>query len=499
MRKSLLVGVLVAVILGAGGAIAWIALPNGGLAVATTAYAQSESADQAITDSGQTAIKRAIAQAGPAVVRIDVTGTVEVVNPFSQFLDDPFFQRFFNFDTGPRERETESVGSGVVFEHAGEKLVLTNAHVVDEADTIRLTDVDGNTWSASVVGTDELLDIAVLRVDGDANALFAATLGDSDAIEIGDWAIAIGNPLGLSYTVTMGIISATNRDIAKPSGVGSYNDLIQTDAAINPGNSGGPLVNARGEVIGINTLIARGSTIGISIEGINFAIAINEIVDILDQLIATGAVTRGWLGVQVSDVTPETAESFGIDPALLGALIVHVFPGDPADAGGIEEGDLVVRIGQTPIESSDDLVSTIARLGAGVDVEVELLRGGETIVVNVLLGERPSEEILAYYEGQVPEDGVEAESFGGVAVGPITPIVAEHLGLNSSDGVVIMDVAAGSRAARAGLDEGDVVLEVNHRPIESVEDWNEIVAGFGEGDQVTLTVFRNGRLGFVTL
>ena len=499
MRKSLLVGLLVAVLLGAGGAIAWIAVPEGGLTAATTALAQSENPDQAITDSGQAAIKQAIAKVGPAVVRIDVTGTVEVVNPFSQLLDDPFFRRFFNFDTDPRQRETQSVGSGLVFERAGEKLVLTNAHVVNDADTIKLTDVDGNTWPATVVGTDDLLDVAVLRITGDTGTLYAATLGDSDTIEIGDWAIAIGNPLGLSYTVTMGIISATDRDIAKPQGAGTYNNLIQTDAAINPGNSGGPLVNARGEVIGINTLIARGNGLGVTIEGINFAIAINGIVDILDQLIATGSVTRGWLGVQVADVTPQTAENYEIDPEQPGALIVHVFPGDPADVAGIEKGDLIVRIGETPIKSADDLVSTIARLGANVAVEMELVRGEETMVVEVTLGKRPSEDVLAYYEGQTPPGAVEGASFAGISVGPITPIVAEHLGLNSSEGVVIMDLAAGSRAAQAGLDEGDVILEVDHRPIGSIEDWNEAVSELGEDDSVTLTVYREGRIGFVSL
>jgi len=499
MRKSLLVSVLVALFLAAGGAIAWISLPEGGLAVAATTLAQTGDLDQAITDSGQAAIKAAIASAGPAVVRIDVAGTVSVVNPLSDFFDDPFFQRFFNFDNGPRERETESVGSGVVFEHDGEKLVLTNAHVVRDADTIQLTDVHGNVWPASIVGIDELLDIAVLRVDGDTGALFAATLGDSDTVEIGDWAIAIGNPLGLSYTVTLGIISATDRDIAKPSGVGTYTDLIQTDAAINPGNSGGPLVNARGEVIGISTLIARGSSLGVSIEGINFAISINGVVEVLDQLIATGSVTRGWLGVQVADVTAETAESFEIDPNLVGALIVHVFAGDPADAAGIEVGDVVVRIGDAAIEAADDLVRTIAILGAGSVVEIELIRDGETIVVEAALGERPSEDVLATYGGQTPPGGIDAEAFAGMTVGPITPIVAQHLGLNSPDGVVIMDVAADSRAAHAGVAEGDVILEVAHRPIESVEDWNAVVSGLDDDDQLTLTILREGRLGFITI
>jgi serine protease Do len=499
MRKSLLVSLLVAVILGVGGAITWIALPNGPLAVATTALGQTENLDQAITDSGQSAVKQAIASVGPAVVRIDVTGTVEVVNPFSQFLNDPFFQRFFNFDTTPRTQETNALGSGVVFEYNGEKLVLTNAHVVDGADTIKITDFSGDTWPASVVGTDDLVDIAVLRIDGDTAPLATATLGDSGTVEIGDWAIAIGNPLGLSYTVTMGIVSATHRDIAKPSGVGSYNNLIQTDAAINPGNSGGPLVNARGEVIGINTLIARGSTIGVSIEGINFAIAIDGVTDILDQLIATGSVSRGWLGVQVADITPATAKSFGIDPTLVGALIAHVFPGDPADVAGIKDGDVVVRIGDTAIESADDLVREIALQGPNTTVQIELLRGGQTIQLDVALGERPSEDVLATYEGQTTPEATEAETFAGLTVGAITPIVAEHLGLNSPEGVVIMDVAAGSRAAMAGLDQGDVILEVNHRPIETVEDWNTIVSGLNEGDHVTLTVLRQGRLGFVTL
>ena len=500
MRKSLSIGVIAAFILATGVTLAWVGIPEGHLAVAPpSAVAQTADVDQAITDSGQAAIKAAIASVGPAVVRVDVTGTVSISKPFSDFFDDPFFRRFFEFDTSPRERETASVGSGVVFEHSGEKLVLTNAHVVDNADTIRLTDPSGNTWTATVIGSDELLDVAVLRITGDTGPLFAATLGDSDTTEIGDWAIAIGNPLGLSYTVTLGIISATDRDIAKPSGVGTYSNLIQTDAAINPGNSGGPLVNATGEVIGINTLIARGTTTGIAIEGINFAIAINGIVDILEQLVETGLVSRGWLGVQVSDVTPVTAESFGVDPDSIGALVVHTFPGDPADAAGIEIGDVVVRIGETAIESSDDLVSKIALLGAGTQVEIEVVRGDETIIVDVLLTERPTEDVLAFYEGSAPPDQPESVSTFGITVGPITAIVAQHLGLNSTDGVVIMDVAAGSRAAIAGLAEGDIIVEVDHEMVVSVEDWNEAVSELGESTRVVLTVLRNGRLSFVSL
>ena len=500
MRKPLMIGVAAVAILAIGVTVGWVTTPEGQLSISTpTALAQTTNPDQAITDSGQAAIKAAIASVGPAVVRVDVTGTVSVSNPLSEYFDDPFFRRFFEFDSTPQERETESVGSGVVFEHVGEKLVLTNAHVVDDADSIRLTDIHGNVWPATVIGTDELLDVAVLRVDEGAEALAAATLGDSEEIEIGDWAIAIGNPLGLSYTVTLGIISATDRDIAKPSGVGSYSNLIQTDAAINPGNSGGPLVNAAGEVVGINTLIARGSSTGVSIEGINFAISVNGIVDILDQLVETGLVSRGWLGVQISDVTPQTAEAFEIDPGLTGALIVHTYPGDPADVAGIVTGDVVVRIGETAIESADDLVSEIARLGAGAQIEIELIRDEETILVDVTLDDRPSEDVLAFYEGKTPEEVSESVSAFGITVGPITPIVAEHLGLNSSDGVVIMDIATGSRAQRAGLEEGDVIVEIDQEPVVSVEDWNEAISGLDESSRVMVTLVRGARLVFVTL
>jgi serine protease Do len=502
MRKSLMVGILSAAVIAAGTTIVWVGLPGGRLEVATpTALAQSTDVNQAITDSGQAAIKAAIASVGPAVVRVDVTGTVSLSNPLYDFFDDPWFDQFFGspFDFGPQEQETESVGSGVVFEYASEKLVLTNAHVIDNADSIRITDVNGEQWDATVIGTDELLDVAVLRIEGDTSPLSTAVLGDSDETEIGDWAIAIGNPLGLSYTVTLGIISAIDRDIVKPTGVGSYSDLIQTDAAINPGNSGGPLVNANGEVIGINTLIARQSASGVAIEGINFAIAINGVVDILGQLVEAGGVTRGWLGVVVADVTPATAEEFDVDPDLVGALVVDVFPGDPASVAGIEVGDVVTKIGDAPIEERDDLVREIALLGADAVVDIQVLRGDQDLTFSVTLDERPSEDVLAYYEGKTSPETPEAVSVRGITVGPITPIVAEHLGLNSTDGVVIMDIASGSRADRAGLSEGDIILEVDHRPIESVDDWNEAVSELAGDAYLTLTVLHGGRLIFVTL
>ena len=500
MRKSILIGVAVAAILAAGVTVTWVSLPEGQLTVASVpAIAQTADVDQSITDSGQSAIKNAIAAVGPAVVLVDVEGSVDVTNPFSDFYSDPFFRRFFGdrFEDLPEEQETESVGSGFAIEYDGEVYVLTNAHVVENADTITLTAPDGGTWSAEVVGTDEVVDVAVLHPLGDTSNLPMAALGDSTAVEKGDWAIAIGNPLGLSYTVTLGIISAIDRDIAKPSGIGTYYNLIQTDAAINPGNSGGPLVNSAGEIIGINTLIARNASNGVAVEGINFAIAINSVKDILAQLVESGSVARGWIGVAVADTTAANAAEFGVDPEAVGALIAEVFPGDPAALVGIEVGDIITRVNDVVIEDKDEFVRQIGLLGAFVDVEIEVLRDGETLTFDVTLGLRPSEEELIGYEGSAPE--AEAESELGLTVGAITPIVAQHLGLNSTDGVVIIEIAAGSRADNAGLAEGDVILEVNHRSIESVSEWLDVVSGADDDTPMTLTVLRNRQLRFVTL
>ena len=511
MRKIALIGVVIALLVGAGFTIAWIGQTDGQLVVQTAtvsaqgdtsstagdeAPANDPSVNQAITDSGQSAIKRAIAAVGPAVVRIDVTGTVEMANPFSDLLNDPFFKRFFGTpDDETQERTTQSLGSGFVILYEGKKLVITNRHVIANADTIEISDNEGSTWNATVIGSDDVLDVAVLQLDGDTSSLPTVVLGDSDAVELGDWAIAIGSPLGLSYTVTMGIISATDRDLEKPSGIGSFRNLIQTDAAINPGNSGGPLVNAYGEVIGINTMIARNTSSGISIEGINFAIAINGITEVLPQLIQAGEIQRGWLGVQHTEITPESAEEFGIDADQAGTLVVFVFPGDPADVAGMQEGDVVVQVGDIPIEVSDDLNREVGLLVAGTAVDFVVIRDGETLTLTVTLGLRPSEEELLTYQGQAQES--DSEPFLGITVGPITGIIARHLGLNSTDGVVIMNVEPESRAEEAGLSEGDVILEFNHVVVESVEEWDLAVSELDEDNAVTLTVYRNGELRFV--
>ena len=511
MRKIAVTGLILAILVGAGLTISWIGRTDGQLVLQTqavlaqesaasapndTASVADESVNQAITHSGQSAIKSAIAAAGPAVVRIDVTGTVEISSSISDLFNNPFFERYFGTpDTAPQERTTQSLGSGFVTLYEGEKLVITNEHVIADADKIEVTDTMGHVWSAQVIGSDDVLDVAVLRLDGDTTELPSVTLGDSDELEIGDWAIAIGSPLGLSYTVTMGIISSLGRDIEKPSGIGNFTNLIQTDAAINPGNSGGPLVNAQGEVIGINTMIARNSATGIAIEGINFAIAINGVTDILSQLIQSGEVQRGWLGVQHTAITPESIEAFDIDPDQTGTYVVAVFPGDPADIAGIQEGDIIIKVGDVVIEDSEALNREVALLPAGTSVDFVILRDGEELTMNVTMGLRPSEEELLTYRGQQPQS--DSEAFLGITVGPLTGVVARVLGLNSTNGVVIMEVASGSKAAEVGLAEGDVILEIDHVAITSVDEWDMAVSKLDESDPVTFTTIRNGQLRFV--
>jgi len=516
MRKIALIGFVITLIVGAGVTIAWIGQSDGRLVVQTpVAIAQEDassapekdttpaetadaSVNQLITDSGQSAIKAAIAAVGPAVVRIDVTGTVDASASTSELFNDPFFERFFGKPDGtPQERTTQSLGSGFVILYEGEKLVITNQHVIADADTIEISDNEDNTWTATVIGSDDVLDVAVLRLEGDTSELSTAILGDSDIVELGDWAIAIGSPLGLSYTVTLGIISATGRDIKKPSGIGSFSNLIQTDAAINPGNSGGPLVNAFGQVIGINTMIARNSATGVSIEGINFAIAINGVTDILEQLILSGEVQRGWLGVQHTEITKDSAEVYSVDPDQAGTLVVSVFPGDPADIAGIQEGDVITHVGEAVIEDSNALNREVGLLAAGAIVDFVIIRDGEVLTLSVTMGLRPSEKELLTYRGQA--QAIESEVFYGVTVGPITTIVAAQLGLNSTDGVVIMEVESGSKAEQVGLSEGDVILEIDHVAIATVEAWDAAVLELNEDDEATFTVYRNGSLLFIVV
>jgi len=439
----------------------------------------------------------AIAAASPAVVRVDVTATVDVADQFNDIFNDPFFKRFFGEPQTPQQQQRRALGSGFVIDYAGQKLIVTNEHVIDSADTIRVTSPNGETWDATVVGSDKELDIAVLELDGDTSKLPTVTLGDSSKVAIGDWAIAIGNPVGMSYTVTMGIISAVGRDLQKPDGNGYYNNLIQTDAAINPGNSGGPLVNAQGQVVGINTLIARQSSNGIAVEGINFAISINQVKEVLDQLVATGKVTRAYLGVYIQDITKAMEETFGVN-AGEGVLVSDAISGSPAEQAGMKSGDVITKVNGEAVGSTDELISTISTKPVGSVVTLDIVRDKAPMQVQVTLAEKPSEAELAATTSPSGKQTNAVEKFG-VAVGSISSATVQRLGLQSPQGVVIIDIDPGSRADWAGLEKDDVIREINRQPVQSVDDWNSMVRNLDDNAVLMFTIVRDGRTYFVSL
>ncbi|HEU68948.1 MAG TPA: PDZ domain-containing protein [Candidatus Acetothermia bacterium] len=454
------------------------------------AVAHAQTVQDTIATSGQAAIKAAISRVALSVVKVEVAK--RTASLWDTLLQDPFLRRFF--DLGPlREREVTSIGSGFVVEHDGVRYVLTNAHVVEGAIAIRVTDKTGKDHPAKVLGTDALLDLAVVATE-DALDVPAVALGDSDLLEIGDWVIAIGNPLGLSHTVTLGIVSALGRDVPRPDGSGYYRRMIQTDAAINPGNSGGPLVNAYGQVVGMNTIIARSTASGVAVEGINFAVPINEIVRALSQIAAHGKVTRAWLGVYIQDILPGMAAQLGV-AADQGVLVADVVPGGPAAEAGMKAGDVITAVDGRAVQDTNALQLEVMYRQVGEEVTVTVIRDGTEISLPVILGERPAE---AASSEAVPQSQPGAEKFG-LTVAAITPELAKQYGLTQTEGVVVIAVAPGSRARWAGLTAGDVVVEVNRKPVSSIADWNRLVAGIGDREEVLLTIVRSGRTQFVLL
>ena len=421
-----------------------------------------------ITAAGQDAIKTAIRKAAPAVVLVEVQRQGQ--SPFDQFFNDPFFRWFFDIpEQQPLQR---SLGSGFFVEYGGQKYILTNNHVVEGAVSVTVVPPDHDPMKAEIVGTDETLDVAVLRPLGDVSDLPVVELGDSDRIEVGDWVVAIGNPFGLDHTVTAGIISYLHRDIRKPDGRGYFRDMIQTDAAINPGNSGGPLVDAKGRVIGINTAIVANAA------GLGFATPINPVKRVLAQLVTQGHVTRAWLGILIADLTPMTAEYFGVEP-YSGVLVQDVLPGSPSE-GILQPEDIILSVNGQPTPRVRDLQDAIQYRQPGETVTLEILRKGERLTVQITLGKRPSEEELAQLRSSAPGpsgrqgQAKPIEAFG-LKVQANSPELAQQLGLPTSEGVVIIEVEPGSSAALAGLQPGDVILSVNDHPVRTVDDWNQAV------------------------
>lgn len=394
--------------------------------------------------------------------------------PFEDFFGEDFFEKFFGEEQ--RDFKRQSLGSGFVINKEG--YILTNNHVIANATEIIVTfSEDKKEYKAKVVGSDEKLDIGLIKIEADHD-LPVATLGDSDALNIGDWVMAIGNPFGLGGSVTAGIISQKGRVI----GAGPYDDFLQTDASINPGNSGGPLFNLSGEVVGINTaIIARG-------QGIGFAIPINIVKEILLQLREAGRVSRGWIGVTLQGLTPELAEHFGIEDDS-GVLISAVTPGDPADKAGIKAGDILVEFNGKAIEEMGQLPRTVAITPKGTKVKVKLLREGKEVVLFVTVGERTDERVAAVET----EKGTETESLLGITVTAITPGLAQQLGLKEKDkGVAISSVDSSGPAAMAGLRRGDIIREINRVPIKDMDDYRSATGGFKAGKNILMLIERGG-------
>ncbi len=403
--------------------------------------------------------------------RREYFGPGPMPGPGEPFWD--FFEKFF--PDMPRDRTQQSLGTGFIIDAKG--LIITNDHVVKNADKIKvkMAGRGGKEYTATVKGRDPQTDIALLQIDSKETFPYLS-LGDAESIRVGDWVVAIGNPFGLGHTVTQGIISAKGRVI----GAGRYDNFLQTDAAINPGNSGGPLLNLKGEVVGINTaIVATG-------QGIGFAIPSNLAKNIIEQLQEKGKVVRGMLGVQVQTVTPEMAKAYGLaEPH--GALVAEVHPGSPAEKAGIKREDIIIEYNDQPIKEMNELPRLVAATPPGTKSTVKVLRDGKEKTLPLTVTELKEERMAK------EPSGPDEESAVGLTVEDMDPQLARRFGLKEAKGVVVVNVVSGSSAAEAGFRRGDVILEVNGKEIPNVSAFQKIMAGQPKKSFARFLVKREGR------
>ena len=431
-------------------------------------------------------------KASPAVVTIKAERTVTQQyytipdwpfgDGFSPF-DDDFFDHFFRRRVRPRRsprRQQKSVqtaqASGFIISSDG--YILTNNHLVGGADKVLVKVVGRAETEAKVVGTDAATDVAVVKIDGDN--LPYLKLADSDKLQVGEWVVAIGNPFGLSHSVTAGIVSAKGRSGLALEGI-SYQDFIQTDAAINPGNSGGPLINLDGKVVGINTaIVGPGGNIGIGL-----AIPINLAKSVQQQLIDTGKVVRGYLGIYMTELTAELAEGFGLDKDVKGVAVSQVIKDSPAEEAGIKHNDVIVEFEGEPVENANEFRNRVAMLKPGTKVKLVVLRDGKRKTFTIKLTERPSEEKIAAAKSQTIEKL-------GLTVQNLTDDLAERLGYEGMKGVVVTQVEPGSLAQRAGISEGTLIMEVNRESVANTKEFDKTVEKAGK-DRSILLLITDGR------
>jgi serine protease Do len=412
----------------------------------------------------------------PAVVNISSTRVRQIAD--MPFFNDPFFRRFFGDGDIPQERREQAMGSGVIVTREGH--ILTNNHVVEGATEVSVFLNERDEYRATLVGTDPQTDLAVLKVEG--AELAAVTLGQSSGVQIGQFVLAIGNPFGVGRTVTMGIVSATGRGNL---GIVGYEDFIQTDAAINPGNSGGALVDQNGRLIGINTAILSGSRGNM---GIGFAVPIDMARTVMEQIVEQGRVVRGYLGVNIQDITPAMARAMNVEESR-GALVSDVTQGGPAQRAGLQRGDIILTVNGEPVDDSRDLRFTIASLRPGTTARLEVLRDGRRQDISVDLGELPRQAQVE--EPTPPRDGGSAAVLG-IQIQELTPQIRQQLQLPpNTTGVLVARVQPGSRAAEAGLTRGDVIQEVNRREVRNVQEFRRAMDA-ARGDQPILLLINRG-------
>ena len=428
---------------------------------------------QAVLQAMEEAFSSVADRVTPAVVNVSTVpkrgsaGSDE--QRFREYFGDEFYDRYFK--RRPRE-DSRSTGSGVIVDPSG--YILTNNHVIENAQDITVRLSDSRKFTATLVGRDPKTDVAVLKVDA-PTPLPVAELGDSDRLRVGQWVIAIGNPFGLDRTVTAGIVSATARNRV---GVTTYENFIQTDASINPGNSGGPLLSLDGRVIGINTAIVAAG------QGIGFSIPINEAKGVMRQLIAKGRVVRGWLGIVIQDVTDELSGSFGVREKE-GVLVSDVMKGGPGETAGLRAGDVIVELGGSKIHEVPDLQRRVANVSPGQTIALVVIRDRAPSKINVKVGEMPAEDTAVAAVEAGPEGfGLQAEA--------LAPDAAERLSLPFTQGLLVTDVLAGGPADRAGLRRGDVILEVDRQPIQDAPALQKALAAVPRGRSVLIRVHRPG-------
>ncbi|MFW2366676.1 MAG: DegQ family serine endoprotease [Desulforhopalus sp.] len=452
------------------------------------------SGDVATLERSSQAIVNVVKQAKPAVVHIKVEKTTKSSNYGGQIPDEmfnhPFFEQFFgpyNRQQRQKPREFKQRGQGSGFIISKDGFILTNNHVVEEADVIRVTLSDQREFDARVVGTDPQTDVALLKIEDPAN-LPVLPLGDSASLEVGEWVIAIGNPFGLSQTVTVGVVSATGRSSV---GINEYENFIQTDAAINPGNSGGPLINGRGQVVGINTALF--SRTG-GYMGIGFAIPINMAKSIESQLQKDGKVTRGWLGVVIQDVDKDLAESFGLKKAG-GILISEVQKDSPASAAGLRQGDVIMQLNDVKLIDVSDLRNRVAMLRPGSKAILKIIRDGRPKKIQVSIGEQPSGFSKRGPSAQTPD----ALDKYGLTLQELTEELAEKFEYKPGSGLIISNVEPGSPAETAGLKPGQLVEEINREKVSSLKDLQKILERTSESGKILLRVRSGNYSSYVVL